>query len=288
MKAVCLIRPALIYRRQCFITGLKAAGFKVVDSLPAPTPKDVLVIWNRYYRWDTTAKLYEKTGARVIVCENGYMGKAWMDDTWIAMSIGHHAGAGVWREGAADRWDDLRVKMAPFRTDGKELILFQQRGLGEPGIAAPANWAETKQRELGGRIRQHPGNTPPRIPLEKDLEKAFAAATWNSGAALKALLMGIPMWYDFPQWIGLKAATPLKFLGTPFARTLRDVQRDEAKRLSMFRRLIWAQWRLSEIESGAAFRYLLGLDVAAQTDSGNGGDVAMCEAGTAPARAGAV
>jgi hypothetical protein len=41
-----------------------------------------------------------------------------------------------------------------------------------------------------------------------------------------------------PQWIGEQDNT-------------------DAGRLAMFQRLAWAQWRLSEIESGFAFRWLL-------------------------------
>jgi hypothetical protein len=70
------------------------------------------------------------------------------------------------------------------------------------------------------------------------LAKASKVVTWGSGAAIKALMMGIRVESHMPNWIGEQDNT------------------DEG-RLAMFRRLAWANWRLSEIESGQAFRWLL-------------------------------
>jgi hypothetical protein len=73
--------------------------------------------------------------------------------------------------------------------------------------------------------------------------------TWGSGAALKALAMGVPVFHTFPQWIGAGAANPL---GSDLEKPFRG------DRLPMFRRLAWAMWPLHELESGAAFAALLG------------------------------
>jgi hypothetical protein len=102
-----------------------------------------------------------------------------------------------------------------------------------------------------GRVRPHPGIAKC-VPLEKDLAKASAVVTWGSGAALKALTLGIPVYADMPQWIGADAALPVSALASG------QCNRDSDARLRMFRRLAWAQWRLSEIEDGTAFRALLG------------------------------
>lgn len=90
----------------------------------------------------------------------------------------------------------------------------------------------------------------PSVSLEDDLSDARCVVTWNSGAALRALLMGVPAFYEFPAWIGAKAALPLT------AWPAEPKRCDEA-RLAMFRRLAWAQWRIVEIESGEAFAALL-------------------------------
>jgi hypothetical protein len=75
-------------------------------------------------------------------------------------------------------------------------------------------------------------------PLEDDLARCGKVITWGSGAAVKALLWGIPVVSEMPHWIA-------------------DQQNTDESRLAMFRRLAWAQWRLSEIESGEAFACLL-------------------------------
>ena len=98
-------------------------------------------------------------------------------------------------------------------------------------------------------MRPHPG-TKPAKPLADDLKGAAAVATWGSGAALKALALGIPVFYDFPRWIGAGAGTTLDC-------RIKAPLRCDASRLAMFRRLAWAQWRLSEIESGEAFDRVL-------------------------------
>lgn len=243
MRALNLLRDALHYRKDAFNQGLRAVGFEVVEALNRPNPDDLLVIWNRYGHFADEALRFERAGARVVVCENGYLGKDWLGDTWYAMALGHHSGAGKWAVCGDDRWDALGVDLKPWR-EGKEVVILGQRGIGEPGIAAPRGWAE--DLKIPGRIRLHPG-TGPCIPLEKDLANASCVVTWNSGAALQALLMGVPVFYGFKKWIGAEAGRPLsEFKEGPLY----------GSRLSMFRRLIWAQWRISEIKSGLAFKTL--------------------------------
>jgi hypothetical protein len=257
-NALLLIRRSLVYRRDVFESGLKAAGYVVRDTLGRPGRGDVLIIWNRYGVNDGIAKRFEAAGAKVVVCENGYLGKLRGEEKWFAMALNHHAGAGDWRVGGSDRWDSFGVQLEPFKEGGREIVVLAQRGIGEEGIASPYCWAETVLRKLGNRlarIRPHPG-TGEGIPLLKDLQHASAVITWNSGAALRALIAGIPVWYDYAKWIGAEAAAPLAELfkgGAP--------KRDEEARLSMFRRMAWAQWRLEEVQSGEAFNWLLAEEV---------------------------
>lgn len=252
MRAVCMIREALHYRRGAFVRGLTAAGFRLESRIISPLPSDVLVIWNRYGWYDEEAKRFERVGARVVVCENGYLGKGWMGGDWFAMSIGHHNGAGAWVNAGNERWDSLNVPLQPWRS-GDDVLILGQRGIGEDGIRSPDLWAERTRAKLGvGRIRGHPGNEPPKISLEQDLRGVGAVVTWASSAALHALIQGIPVWYAMPKWIGRWAALPVAQFGE-------SAMRSDVARLQMFRSLVWAMWRLSEIESGEAFTRLLGL-----------------------------
>lgn len=248
-RALNLLRPGLAYRREKFETGLRASGFKVVDHIHDPRPGDVLLIWNRYGHFHERATVFERAGGTVIVAENGYV-RDQIDGKWFALSIGHHAGAGKWNVGGPERWDRLGVELQPWRADGGEDVILGQRGIGEHGIASPPGWAESLLRnKVGHRIRQHPGNEPARIPLEEDLRNARCVITWHSAAALSALIMGIPVFTAFDKWVGAQACARIS--------SYPKVKRSDEDRLQTFRRLIWAQWELREIENGEAFRFLL-------------------------------
>jgi hypothetical protein len=239
-----LLREALVYRRATFCKGLQAAGYELVNSIPKVEPQDVLCVWNRYAGFDEQAKRF----AKVLVAENAYVDAP---GKWVALSLSHHNGAGEWKQGSNDRWDSLGIELLPWRhvNDGETLIIGQ-RGIGEKGLASPMGWAEATKLRIGGRIRKHPHKDAKAVPLEQDLERVSQVVTWGSSAALRSLMYGIPVWYEFPKWIGAGASKPLADWGEP-------PKRDDEARLACFRRLIWAQWRLAEIESGEAFRYLL-------------------------------
>lgn len=247
MRALSLLRDGPVYRRDRFAAGLSAAGFRLCQAISDPSPDDALLIWNRYSDFDREAKRFEKAGASVFVAENQYLSGI-VPGKWHAMSLGHHNGAGTWREGPASRWGTLGVELKPWRT-GNEVVILAQRGIGEDGVASPPGWAEETQRKIGGRIRAHPGKEAPAVPLDADLGDAACVVTWASSAALAAMIMGVRAWYAMPKWIGGDAGRHLDYWG--------ETQHGDF-RLSMFRRLIWAQWRVEEIEDGSAFRRLLG------------------------------
>lgn len=250
-RAVCLLRDSIHYRKDAFCQGLRENGYEVLPGLQRPGEGDLLVIWNRYAGYDEVATSWERCGARVLVTENGYLGKDWRGGDWYSMAQGHHAGAGRWHDGGPSRWDAWGVELAPWQPAGPESLILAQRGIGEPGIASPDRWAETVQRRIGGRIRQHPGKVAPKTTLQEDLQGVGQVVTWNSSAALHALLMGVPVWHDHDEWIGAPAAQNLKSWGSA------DSLRDDAARLFMFRRLAWAMWTLEEIRSGVAIASVL-------------------------------
>jgi hypothetical protein len=250
-RALSLLRNSEHYRAAAFRAGLFAVGFEVVDELADPTPVDVVLSWNRSGGHDETCRRFERAGARVIIAENGYLGKSWRGEKWFALALGHHVGAGEWLAGGPERWDALQVPLAPWREDGAEVLVLEQRGIGEPGIASPPGWAERAARATGGRIRRHPGASVPDVSLEDDLIGVREVITWHSAGALAALMAGVPVFYDFPEWIGGAAARPLHQRGRL------PPLRDDAARLTMFRNLAWAQWKLEEIERGEAFAHLL-------------------------------
>lgn len=248
MRAFVTLRDSPHYRREAFETGLKRLGYAVVNSLgPAnPARSDVLVTWNRCGSVDEQAKRFERAGAKVVVCENGYLGNRLLGERWFAMSLSQHNGAGRWPAGDPQRWDGLGIELAPWRSGGTEIVVLMQRGIGPPGVAQPRTW------RVPGRMRRHPGKEGAGPPLAWDLRNARAVATWASGSAIKALVMGIPVFYGFERWIGAQA-------GVRHRLPLPEPKRDDEARLAMFRRLAWAMRRESEIVSGEAFADLLGM-----------------------------
>jgi hypothetical protein len=248
-RAYVLVRDLPHYRYGAFCQGLKRAGFKVHGAEFPPRKvleTDLLLVWNRYGEYHEAATRVEAAGGTCLVAENGYLGVDWRGHRWYALAKSHHNGAGWFPEGGHERWDRLGIEIKPQRT-GREIVVLPQRGIGPPGVAMPDNWHKVFYRlikERPARLRMHPGARPCE-PLEKDLADAKAVVTWGSGAALRAMLDGVPAYYDMPNWIGAPGATPLA-----------EADFDNTKhgdRLACFRRLMWAQWTVEEIESGEPF-----------------------------------
>lgn len=255
--ALVTLAESLTYGRAAFIDGLHAAGYQVVRKIQHPTPDDVIVIWNRYAQHNIDATRFERVGAKVLVAENGYMGKEWIGKKWFALARNHHNGAGTWFHGGPDRWASWGFELAPWREGGTEVLILPQRGFGEPGVAMPKSWqyhAQNVLRAVPNRVRPHPGPGDAgvmRASLAADLQNAYAAATWASGAGIQALAMGVPVFADYPKWIGASCCTPLNdwLSKGPLAST--------TLRLQMFERLAWAMWTLEEVSAGEPFKYLL-------------------------------
>lgn len=235
------------YRRDAFAAGAQHCGYApVFATTQQPGDQDILVTWNRRGADHQAAIAFECAGRPVLVAENGYLGADFAGERWYALSLSHHNGAGTWHDYGAKRWDSWRVQLAPFRAGGDELVLLPQRGIGEPGVAMPPQWPQWAAARTGGRVRRHPGKLAG-TDLAVDLAHAHSVYTWGSGAAVKALALGIPVYSDMPGWIAQDAA----------ARYGQVPNRDPVARLHMFRRLAWAMWTLDEIASGRAMQALL-------------------------------
>jgi hypothetical protein len=253
LRAYIELRTEPQYRRAAFVEGLQRVGYTIVATPPRPIRgRDLAVIWNRYGYGDLLARRYEQAGARVIVAENGYLGRDWRGEHWYALACHAHNGAGTWPDNGPARWDALNVALEPWRT-GREIVVLGTRHIGPEGIREPPGWAARmcaqlqRQTERPVRLRVHPGESAC-VPLASDLADAWAVVTWGSGAALKALAMGVPVFFAFPRWIGAPAARRIE-------RGIHE--RAEVDRLPMFRRLAWAMWRTDEIAAGEPFRCLL-------------------------------
>jgi hypothetical protein len=229
-------------RIAAFTSGLQECGYRVVHSLPGHKFErgDILVTWNRIYEGDEAARRFEAVGNTVLVTENATWGNGFAEQRWYTIARSFHNQAGRFRYGGPQRWDALDIALAPWRTDG-ETVILAQRGIGPPSMRQPPQWAERMRQRPStqARIRYHPGQRKDVMPLEQDLANAQQVITWGSGAAVLACMWGIRVTSYLPNWIGEQDNT-------------------DAGRLHMLRRLAWAQWRLDEIASGAAFEHLMG------------------------------
>lgn len=225
-------RTKISGRKEALVSGLQACGFRVNDGFP-PGLGDLFVTWNRYGPAEFVAQKFERAGKPVIVLENATW-NGLVPGKWLHMAPGRHNTAGLCRVGEASRWDGLQINLAPWRPPGGETVALAQRGIGSPPTAMPKDWPNRQRC----RVRRHPGKGASLEDLRKDLAKCSKVITWGSGAAIHALAWGIPVESHMPSWIGEQDNT-------------------NEGRLAMFRRLAWAQWRLEEIESGEAFRWLL-------------------------------
>lgn len=235
-------------------------------------PSDVLVIWNRYGRGDSVARQFEEAKAAVIVAENGYIGAS--ENAYAkpfahprqdpsqhlyALALNHHNGAGQWPIGERGRWREQGIVVHPWKTTGDHVLILPQRGIGPAGVAMPKDWPQKVQARLRTmtqrevRLRSHPGNDPAKTPLQADLEGCWVAVTWGSGAAIKAICAGVPVFTDWEKWIGGPAASLLGDDG------IEQPLRSDACRELMLDRLAWAQCQISEIQTGEPFRRLLAL-----------------------------
>lgn len=257
-RAFILIRSEPLYRREAFAAGMAACGYEV-HGRPRDNPRrdDVLVIWNRYGRDHAMASSFERAGARVIVAENGWLGRGFLGEPFYSLTLAVPTGAGAFPDFGPERWDSFGVEMAPWRVPtgepDREIVILDQRGIGPPGIAMPKEWSERWLAKLrpgcNVRIRKHPGENKA-VELEEDLKNADGVVTWNSAAALKALLLGVPVAYGFFWWLGGKAGTPIEAM--PLFRSGLD-------RMPVFQRLAWGMHRTPELATGEPFARLLAL-----------------------------
>ena len=235
--AVVTIRKEPAYRREAVESGLKRLGYTILSKGGRPESRaDLLVLWNKKQgAEETMADQWERRGGTVIVMENGYLQK--VDKTTYALSVHGHNGSGWFPTGTEDRFTALGFPLKEMvERKGYDLVCGQ-RGIGSKLMASPPRWAEKMIEKLRAqgrstRLRTHPGNFAPKVPLLDDLKGAERCIIWSSGAGVRALVEGIPVVHAAPHWICAGW---------------------EGNRVEALHRMSHGQWRHEEIATGEPF-----------------------------------
>lgn len=250
------------YRRDAFERGLAARGLKKVSCVDDLRSGDIAVFWN-LYRHDTEriASSLRGRGCRVLVAENGYAGHDRNGHRLYALAADGHNGSGRWYVGPTDRLSVANVTrpMGWRKTDRHApFLVCGQRGIGSSVMASPEGWHHRVAHELSGAgvpflLRPHPGtNEAERGSLDDAILRSRGVIVWSSACGVRALLLGVPVWFAAPHWVceaGARRYTGPSSLAEPL---MDDAARDEA-----LRAMSWAQWTLEEIGSGEAFAVVL-------------------------------
>lgn len=251
------LRSSPHYRRDAFHKGFIRHGYEVgFEPITTPSDTDVLLIWNRNPYSEVHCRAFEKAGARIFVAENGYIGSDKNGDQLFALALDHHSGAGRWHVGDYSRFERLGIPVLPWRTDGDEIVIMPQRSIGchDHNIAMPYDWHKEiyskiqKQTSRPIRIRHHPGAS--RESPVNDLKNAWAGVVWGSGAGIKCIIAGIPVFHYLEKWIGGDSAI---FNPSTFEAPYRGTRKLTLTKVA------WAQWTVDEIQQGIALECLLAL-----------------------------
>ena len=263
-RALLLVRAVPEYRMHVFGEGVRRLGFDArVKPFHDPNENDLLIIWNRMGTGGQLAKLFEKRNAAVIVAENSYLNIRGAKKSF-ALALNYHNGAGSWPTGDHSRFGMLDIEVKPWKTTGKYITMLPQRGIGTLGVAMPKDWTSRTSKKIEAQkhtrpifVRKHPGSMKKHaiVPLEKDLARAWTTVTWGSGAAIKAVIEGVPTFYDFAKWI----AGPAACFGSHRLKDVTDPISLMGNREQMLERLSWAQWSGDEVLTSEPIQRLLDL-----------------------------
>jgi hypothetical protein len=256
-----------------FRTGAARLGHAVVSH---DMTADVAVIWSlvwagRMRQNQAVWQHYRSTGRPVVVLEVGTLRRG---HTW-KMGINGLGNNAQWGQGSdPNRASILGVKLDPWQIPGDDILIVAQRWDSEQWAGLPpiATWlADTvsalrKHTDRRIRVRRHPRQSiqippgcEPDIPqrragtydefdLDTSIRQAWAVVNVNSGAGVKSVIHGVPLFCDAS---GL--AAPVANLDW---NQIESPQRPD--RAEWFLRLCHTEWTTQELAQGWPLERLLG------------------------------
>lgn len=195
----------------------QGCGAKLVDGWRYE-PSDVAIVFGvrkervpqSWARGDIIRK-QEKNGGRVVVLETGYVRRGDGPEHYYAAGWGGLNGRADFRNSASpsDRWERLCIGLRPWRTGGSRIVVCGQ----VPWDASVQHhdhigWCQMVCAQLGRRagsnlvFKPHPlaacvnygvrGCDISGAPLAHEMEDARCVVTFNSNAAVEAVIAGVP------------------------------------------------------------------------------------------------
>jgi hypothetical protein len=264
-----LLRQRPEYPWEVVRDGLARLGYEVSFEVRQPAPAELLVTWTPWRGTvvDRYGEAHRAAGGTWLVLENGYLRSAYRGDRYYCLGLNGFNGVGDHRaQGSpADRFLDLSRPALPWRTSGDHILLIGQNGGADHRYTMPAGWLDDvverlrcltprpihylpkRQRPQFFQYR-HDNVTLREDSLERCLEDAWCAVTYNSKAAVEALLSGIPALYD-----GQNSA-----IQACVAPGIQLVERPPTpNRAQLLADLAYAQWSTAELATGRPFARFL-------------------------------
>jgi hypothetical protein len=253
-------------RHEALAYGLTRIGYTVKRCAGACDPqdeRDIFLTWTRHKgAKEQACERFEEAGGRVVVAEEAHIrhipNGPYPKDQYFSLCLNDHQG--FWRSYGPERWASWHIWIKAWRNSGNKVLVREQRGIGSTAAASPPNWhVETAQalRRYTDRpieVVTHPkrlkrAGVPVPRP-EEQFADAWCVVTWCSHMGTEALLHGIPV----------IACGPRFFLSPACDNRLERIDDPPMpdNREPTFAHFAWAQWAMSEIKSGEAFKRLLG------------------------------
>jgi len=248
---------------------------KSLSNVDRYVPADVAVVFGVFkksvpasYARGEIIRRQQEAGGKVVVLETGYINRGDGPDHHYAAGIGGLNNRADFRNVnmPGDRWEKLRTPIKPWRQGDAMVICGQVPWDASVQHIDMVEWLEMSagylRRSAVGKplvyrphplAREHPARLDGFVtsvgPIEDDLARAFCFVTYNSNAAVEAVLNGVPAVHCDEG----SMAREVSSFDVP--ASLNPVMPD---RTQWACNLAYTQWTPEEMRRGATWRHLFG------------------------------
>lgn len=229
-----------------------AKGAKCAVVPPLPLRVGSVFAYGCLRGLDATLTQARDAGRVWLYADNGYLLTGKNSHFRVTRCAWQHDGSG---NAGSDRFDRLRLRIKPWRTSGRHILVCPPEPRATELWGVAADWQQKVVLELK-RHTDRPIVVRRRIgdkmvggapPLAVALKDCWAVVVWRSNAAVEALLAGVPVLCT-DQCAAYRMGTPI--LGWIEKPVMPDDRQQWAHNLAA------AQWSLAEMADGTCWRAL--------------------------------